>query len=200
VAREIHGGERAPVRPDAIVAPDHARWDRDLDRLPLAISDSPKRRRALMAERSARSACENRRHPTTLAREDGRADRVHVPVHPKQPASAGAVLDAVSAQSACDELCTGHHPVLSRRDGEYLRQRRLKSYRAHRPDKASIAPACALLAHFRRLGRAYQGSSSAISDSRGADRSRSESTGSALGHSTATSGSSQAIPASVSGS
>ena len=48
--------------------------------------------------------------------------------------------------------------------------------------------------------RRYHGSSSATSDSRGALWSRSESTGSVTGHSTPTSGSSQAIPDSVSGS
>ena len=48
--------------------------------------------------------------------------------------------------------------------------------------------------------RPYQGRLSAISDRRGAVLSRSESIGSEIGHSTATSGSSQAMPASVAGS
>jgi hypothetical protein len=103
------GDERAPIRA--------CTRDCDFDGAGMVWTQTPEGRRRAMAQYGSRSACQDRRHPASLAGDGTVADRIDAALNAMKTPQAQPVLDGARTQAELYELQPRNHPVLTRGKG-----------------------------------------------------------------------------------
>ena len=105
-----------PVDPQPASPPATGDRDDDVDDRRVAALQVPQRGGRCVAERGARAAREDRRHPAPVHAEHRVPDGVDADVDRLQPARLDAAADRGGSEPEGEELASGDHAVLARRE------------------------------------------------------------------------------------